>query len=287
MDSVCECCGDGSITVDGERHPQEAPRPGATAGMVVKTPATGTVGGPLRKALAVLEALAEASRPLTLSELSRLVNQPKSTLHRLMQALTDIGLAIRRESKSYELGTYLSRLAATSGSAGVQRLSYPVTPFLIELFQLTNRIVSLGTLSGTKVQHFGTLYGQEHARLAMALRQPVPAHSSAAGKLLLAMSKRNPADLFDTATAGTGMTRARTDAMRREFDRIRRTGLSYARSECIPDLVELAAPVRLGKAGPVAAVVVGDTVNTKDLRSVARALLDTVDAIEQQLADVY
>ncbi|MZE75586.1 helix-turn-helix domain-containing protein [Streptomyces sp. SID5475] len=242
-------------------------------------------GGPLRKALAVLEALAEASRPLTLSELSRLVNLPKSTLHRLMLSLTDIGLAVRRESKSYELGTYLSRLGATSGPAGVQRLSYPVTPFLLELFQLTNRIVSLGTLSGTNVQHVGTLYGQEHARLAMALRQPVPAHGSAAGKLLLALSRHDPADLSGTARAGEGATRGRRDALRREFERIRRTGLSYARSEWIPDLVELAAPVRLGRTGPVAAVVVGDTVHTRDLRGVARALLDTVGAIEQQLAD--
>ncbi|KPC78525.1 hypothetical protein ADK82_31270 [Streptomyces sp. NRRL S-4] len=271
--------------MDGDRHLQTQ-APGANAGTLVRESVPGKLGGPLRKALSVLEALAEASRPLTLSELARLVNLPKSTLHRLMLALTDIGLAVRRESKSYELGTYLSRLAATSGPAGVQRLSYPVTPFLLELFQLTNRIVSLGTLSGTKIQHVGTLYGQEHVRLAMALRQPAPAYSSAAGKLLIAMSQRNPADFFDTTTAGLGMTRAGTETMRREFDRIRRTGLSYARSEYIPDLVELAAPVRLGKAGPIAAVVVGDTVNTRDLRSVARALLDTADAIEKQLADV-
>ncbi|MEU9339920.1 helix-turn-helix domain-containing protein [Streptomyces sp. NPDC048278] len=240
----------------------------------------------MRKALAVLEALAEASRPLTLSELSRLVDLPKSTLHRLMRVLTDNGLAIRKESKSYELGTYLLRLAATGGPASVQWLNYPVTPFLIELFQLTNRIVSLGTLSGTKVQHVGTLYGQEHVRLAMALRQPVPAHSSAAGRLLLAMAKRNPADLFAATTSGSRVVSARTDALRLEFERIRRTGLSYARSEHIPELVELAAPLRLGRAGPMVAIVVGDTVTSRDLRSVARVLLDTVDAIEQDLVGV-
>ncbi|MEV1065529.1 helix-turn-helix domain-containing protein [Streptomyces sp. NPDC050263] len=248
--------------------------------------APGPAGGPLRKALAVLETLAEASRPLTLSELSHLVNLPKSTLHRLMRVLTDIGLTARKESKYYELGTYLPRLAATSGPAPVQWLNYPVTPFLIELFQLTNRIVSLGTLSGTSVQHVGTLYGQEHVRLAMALRQPVPAHGSAAGRLLLAMAERNPADLFATTMPGSRVISARTDALRREFDRIRRTGLSYARSEHIPELVELAAPVRLGKAGPMAAIVVGDTVRNRDLRTVARVLLETVDAIEQDLVAV-
>jgi DNA-binding IclR family transcriptional regulator len=270
--------------VDDGRHAR-APRPEAVADSGVRTAAPGTIGGPLRKALAVLEALSEASRPLTLSELSRLVNLPKSTLHRLMRALTDMGLAVRRESKSYELGTYLSRLAAMRGPAGMQRLTYPVTPFLIELFQLTNRIVSLGMLSGTRLQHVGTLYGQEHVRLAMALRQPVPAHRSAAGRLLLAMDQREPAELFDAATPDVRMFRTRTDTMRREFEHIRRTGLSYASNECVPDLVELAAPVRLGNAGPLAALVVGDTVNTRDLRGVARALLDTVDAIEQQLVD--
>lgn len=246
-------------------------------------PAPGLAGGPLRKTLAVLEVLAESARPLTLSELSRLVDLPKSTLHRLMRVLTDNGLAVRKESKSYELGTYLLRLAATSGPASAQWHNYPITPFLIELFQLTNRIVSLGTLSGTKVQHVGTLYGQEHVRLAMALRQPVPAHRSAAGRLLLAMARRNPADIFATTMPGSRMIPARTDAMRREFEQIRRTGLSYARSEHIPELVELAAPVRLGRAGPMAAIVVADTVTNRDLRSVARALLDTVDAIEQDL----
>lgn len=247
--------------------------------------ATGTAGRPLRKALAVLEVLAQASRPLTLSELSRLVDLPKSTLHRLMGVLTDNGLAVRKESKSYELGTYLVQLAAASGTASLQWLNYPVTPFLIELHQLTHRIVSLGTLSGTKVQHVSTLYSQEHARLAMALLQPAPAYSSAAGKLLLAMAQRNPADHFATTMPGSRVCSARTDAMQREFERIRRTGLCYARSEHIPELVELAAPVRLGRTGPMVAVVVGDTVTNRDLRSVARNLLDTVDAIEQDLAD--
>ncbi|MGP3948835.1 IclR family transcriptional regulator [Streptomyces sp. 7N604] len=246
--------------------------------------ATGSAGGPLRKVLAVLEALAGASRPLTLSELSRLVNLPKSTLHRLMRVLTDLRLTVRMESKYYALGDYLFQLGATSGLARAQSFSYTITPFLIELFQLTHKIVSVAMLSSTKVQHVGTLYGQEHVRLAMALRHPFPAHCSAAGKLLLAKSMRNPSDFYGTTpVADTRWTVRRADTMRREFERIRRTGLSYARSEYIPGLVEVAAPVHLGKAHPVAAIVVGDTVNM-DLRSVGRVLLDTVGTIEENLA---
>ncbi|KII00213.1 hypothetical protein LP52_02530 [Streptomonospora alba] len=272
--------------MDADGH-SRARRPETTAGEAVGTASTAPIGGPLRKAFTVVEVLAEAQRPLTLSELSRLANLPKSTLHRLLRALTDIGLAVQRESKSYELGTYLSRLEATGGSAGVQQLSCLVTPFLIELFQLTGRIVSLGTLSGTKVKHVGALYRQEYVELAMALRQPLPAHRSAAGRLLLAVAERNPADRIDAAPGDADSDLAGTGAMRHEFERIRRSGLSYARSECVPDLVELAAPVRLGKSGPVAAVVVGDTVNSKDLRRVARVLRSTANAIEHELVGAY
>ncbi|GAA2373069.1 IclR family transcriptional regulator [Streptomyces sp. XM4011] len=240
-------------------------------------------GGPLRKSLAVLEALAEAPRPLTLSDLSRRTGQPKSTLHRQLRILTELGLIVRMESKSYQLGTYLFHLAATSGPARLHSLGHKVTPYLIELFQLTRKIVSLGLLSGTRIQHVGTLYGQEHIPLATALRRPFPAHASAAGKLLLAKNPDVPADLGEGGGGGTRREAARADAMRRELERIRRTGLSYAPSQHIPGLVELAAPVTLGRGGPVAALVVGDTVHNRDLRSAGRVLLDTVGAIEESL----
>ncbi|WP_258396084.1 IclR family transcriptional regulator [Streptomyces sp. Amel2xB2] len=235
----------------------------------------GAAGGPLRKAFAVLESMANASRPLTLSELSRLLNLPKSSLHRLMHILTDLGLVVRTESKYYVLGDYLYELTAAGGSAKAQSLSHTITPFLIELFQLTGKIVSVGMLSGTTVQHVGTLYGPEHKRLARALREPLPAYRSAAGRLLLATCRRGP--------AGPQNADGRAERMRHEFERIRRTGLSYTRGGCVPELVELAAPVHLGRADPVAAIVVCDTVNGIDPRSHGHTLLRTVGAIEESL----
>jgi DNA-binding IclR family transcriptional regulator len=247
--------------------------------------AAGAGGGPLRKALAVLEVLAGASGPLTLSELSQQVGLPKSSLHRLMRVLTDLRLVARMPTKSYELGDYIFRLAAPGGLAKVQSFSYAITPFLLELFQATRKIVSVGMLSGSRVQHAGTLYGQEHSRLAMVLRAPVPAHCSAAGKLLLAKSMRQPVDTCGSAPmAYTPWTVTRIDRMKREFDLIRRTGLAYARSEYVPELVEVAAPVYLGNVEPVAAIVVGGMVNQTDLRAVGRLLAQMVDSIEERQA---
>jgi IclR family transcriptional regulator, KDG regulon repressor len=243
--------------------------------------AVNTGGEPLRKALAVIEALAESPGPLTLSELAHVTSVPKSTLHRLMRVLTEIGLAARTESKAYELGDYLFDLAAARGLPKVRDLSHALTPFLLELFQLTRQIVSVAVLSGAEVQYTGTLFEHGNARLAMVLRQPVPAHCSAAGKLLLARK----ADSFNRIARAsyTQWTVTSTERMNREFEQIRRTGLAYARSEYIPELVEVAAPVHLGTVDPVAAIVIGGAVNQMDLRRVSRILSETVDGIEQNL----
>jgi IclR family KDG regulon transcriptional repressor len=243
---------------------------------------TGSAGGPLRKALAVLEVLAGAGQPLTLSELAHVVSLPKSTLHRLLRILVELRLAVQAESKRYELGEYFLRLTAGRGQAKVHEVSYVITPFLLELFRLTHQVVSVAMLTGTEVHHAGTLYEQDYAKLAMALRRPVPAYCSAAGKLLLANDARQPVGLGSAPRpAYTPWTIIRPELMKREFALIRRTGLSYARGEYLPELVEVAAPVCLGNAGPVAAVVVGGTVDRMDPRAIGRILVDVVGSIEE------
>src|SRR5688500_11388674 len=104
---------------------------------------TGSPGRPLRRALTVLRVLADASTPLTLSELGQVIGAPKSTLHRIMRVLTDLGLVARMETKSYVLGDYFFQLAAGRGQARVQDLSAQITPFLLELFQRTRKMVGV------------------------------------------------------------------------------------------------------------------------------------------------
>jgi DNA-binding IclR family transcriptional regulator len=273
------CFGDGSIAVNMVRNTG-----GTVVGDMGESGATGLTGRPLRKALAVLEALGAAGRPLSLSELSELVDLPKSTVHRLIRILTDVRLAAQTRWKCYELGDYLFELTRGHDRDDIRGVGYPITPFLIELFQRTRQIICVATLSGTKVRYSGTLYTVDQTRQATALRQPVPAHCSAAGKLLLAKSLRYRAEFFDTAPAAyTRWTVTRLDMLRREFDLIRKTGLAYARGEYLPELVEVAAGVHLGRADPVAAIVVSGTVNQMDPKRAGRILLDTVASIEESL----
>lgn len=244
---------------------------------------TGSPGRPLRRALTVLQVLADSPAPLTLSELSQEIGTPKSTLHRITRVLTDLGLVARMESKSYVLGDYLFQLAARRGQARVQNLSSRITPFLLELFQRTGKVVGVGVLSGTTVHHAGVLHDHHHSRLAAAWQHPVPAHCSAAGKLLMAKTTRGEVNPSAQA-AYTPWTITTPERMRREFTQIRQIGLSYAKSEYIPGLVDIAAPVCLGNAQPIAAVAVAGAVNHTDLRSIGPVLLAVVGSIEENVA---
>ncbi|MFD9702446.1 IclR family transcriptional regulator [Lentzea sp. NPDC059081] len=242
------------------------------------TRSTGTARGRLWKVVAVVEVLAAAAAPLSLSELVEVVPLPKSTLHRLMRHLMEIGLVAQTESKRYELGDYLQRLAKQSGPARAYDVSCAITPFLLELFRATRHVVSVAVLSGGEVHHAGLLYDHDHARVAKALRQPMPAHCSAAGKLLLANGSRSAPE---PSFAHTPWTIVHEDVLRRELSLIRRTGLSYARGEYLPELFEVAAPVYLGSADPVAAVVVSGTIERMDPHSVGRVLAGVVASIEK------
>lgn len=248
---------------------------------------TESPGEPLRKAFVVLEEISDSSKPLTLSEISQRVDFPKSTLHRLMRILTDIGAVVRLDTKAYELGDYFSRLAAGRGKSRVEEFSEAITPHLIDLFRRTSAVVSVGMLSGPRVRYAGTLYRREDSRIAAALRQPVPVHRSAAGRLLLACGSRDWVEFHEAASAAYAPgTMTNPSRIKREFELIARTGVSCSRSEHPPGLVELAAPVSTGRADPFAAVVVAGTVNRTNPRAVTRMLLESVGVIEENLAEV-
>jgi IclR family KDG regulon transcriptional repressor len=247
----------------------------------------GSPGGPLRRAFAILDVLAEAGRPLTLSELAHAAKLPKSTAHRLMRVLVQLGPAARVAPRHYELSDYLSWLATARGPVNVHHLSCTITPFLLELHRLTRQVVSVAILTGSQVDHAGILHDRDHARLAMALRAPMPAHCSAAGKLLLATGPRpQPEPDEGRRVAYTSSTIVRSDTMKRELAKIRRTGLSYARGEYLPELVEVAAPVCLGHDGPVAAVVVGGLADRMNLRAAGRILQDVLGSVEEYAESV-
>src|SRR5437588_8010301 len=102
----------------------------------------------IARAGALLRALEPAPRGLALGELSAAVELPKSTVHRLVAALSQEGLVSSSPGGTVRLGPGLARL----GAAARQSLSFGLRPVLEGLRRELDETVDLAVLDGTSVR---------------------------------------------------------------------------------------------------------------------------------------
>ncbi|MGW5648258.1 helix-turn-helix domain-containing protein [Saccharopolyspora sp. NPDC003752] len=132
------------------------------------------------RALSLLEALAAHGSPSSLSGLARVTGLSKATVHRILNTLVARGFA-ERAGDDYTLGNQMLQLRPeVIRAAALQR---KLMPLLLPLYERTHCAVSIGVLHRGYVFYSDRLHRQWHDD---SFRQPVPAHCSAVGKLLLA-----------------------------------------------------------------------------------------------------
>ena len=146
--------------------------------------------GALGRSLTLLQALAGADGPRNLTALVGLVGLPKTTTHRLLQSLLANDLVTRSRS-GYSLGHRMYDLAELVRSREAE-LRRSLMPFLVNLYERTGQVVRLGVLRGDDCVYLETLRGHRHAGTLGSFGDRLPAHTTAAGKLLLAYRDQGP-----------------------------------------------------------------------------------------------
>ncbi|MEU7474405.1 helix-turn-helix domain-containing protein [Lentzea sp. NPDC042327] len=140
-------------------------------------------GRPVKKAFELVELLS-SSGAMTLAELARASGLPKSSLHRMMDALTGSSL-VRRTSSGYEIGDCLFDLIDDSARARVDRvLKSTLAPHIIDLRERTGGVVSTGILAGSHVRQVDVQYDLRHLCLVQRVPTMLPAHCTAIGRAL-------------------------------------------------------------------------------------------------------
>jgi DNA-binding IclR family transcriptional regulator len=208
--------------------------------------------GTLCRTLTVLRFVAANGRPVGPSEVARQTRLPKTTAHRMLTTLASQG-ALRRIGTGYLVDEGNGWPIGPEHAAWV-RLRRITKPFLIDLFQETGQIVGIYVLNSQTIRCLDILYTHTQAGMAISTEERLPAHSTAAGRLLLAYSP---------------VPRADPDG---ELALIRECGIaSYERGGSTP-MTELAAPVfdRTGRA--VAALGIAGPATEIDPRATARVL---------------
>lgn len=232
----------------------------------------------LTKAFDLLRAFNAQERVMTLSELSRASGMPKSTVHRLLARLVDLG-AVEPHRSGYKIGMGLLQLGAATPAGYMRDLALP---HLTRLHQWTGCTVLMGALRGFDVVYLEKIAQPDSPVAIATIGARLPANCTALGLSLLAHEDFD--DLRDflpsplprlTAKSTTGV-----DDLIVRLRQIRAEGVARETEEAQPGLACVAAPIVLNGFA-VGAISVGfpaaepPRVNVSGaLRTTARQIVD-------------
>jgi IclR family KDG regulon transcriptional repressor len=213
----------------------------------------------VERAFDLLEALA-AGGEQGVTELARRTGLVPSTAHRLLGTLTKRGYVTHRpRSGRYLLGYKLVELAS-AGGLGLSRLRTVARGHLEAIQQATGESVNLVVLEGDRVVYVDQVEGSRSVRMFTAVGTATPAHTTGAGKAMMAYydpelvaalyAGREPLDRLTPRTLTT------LDALRDDFERIRRRGYAIDNEEHEEGVGCVAAPVFDHTDAPCAAISV-------------------------------
>jgi DNA-binding IclR family transcriptional regulator len=239
--------------------------------MAVVPPARRESVQSVERAFDLLESLA-AGGEQGVTELARRTGLVPSTAHRLLGTLTKRGYVTHRaESGRYLLGYKLVELASVGGF-GLSRLRTVARAHLEAIQRATGESVNLVVLEGDQVVYVDQVEGSRSVRMFTAVGTAAPAHTTAAGKAIMAYSEpelvtRLYADR-EPLPRLTPRTLITVDALRDDFERIRRRGYALDNEEHEEGVGCVATPLfdhtgqpcaAISVSGPTARILHADT----------------------------
>jgi DNA-binding IclR family transcriptional regulator len=212
----------------------------------------------LRKLASVLSLFTFEQPELTGSEIAALLNRPKSTVYRTLNAIAAAGfLDHDRATGHYRLGIRLASLGEIARqSTSLQRLAHAA---LTRVTGQTGELSTVMVQTGPQGINIEVVESRQVLMLPGLVGTPQPLHASAGGKAILAWQDEEaviqtfpwPLERFTRSTI--------TDRKRflAELGLVRRNGYGTSWGEHSADIVGAGAPVRDHRGTVVAAMTVG------------------------------
>jgi len=207
----------------------------------VTEPATGVQV--IARAAQMLRALEDQPQGLNLAQLAGRVGLPRSTVHRIVAALTTEGLLASEPAGKIRIGPEFGRLA----KVGLTESWRPVEPVMQRVHDDLGETVDCAILSGNQVRVIHVMPTTRHMLRAIAeVGQSFPLYSTAKGRALLAAMDR-PAALRllpPVLHPYTPHTLTSVEAIEAELDKVAETGVAYDCEETTLGICAAAIAVR-------------------------------------------
>lgn len=195
----------------------------------------------------VLEALAAARQPVSISELSQKLGLHISTVHRLLGTLIERGYARQDESGGrYGIGPRLLELAG--GLHEQVDIRQEAHPYLELLASQVGETANLSVRSGNNLVYIDQVQSARLVRMFTRVGSSAPLYCTGSGKLFLAYSgnfepELNRFLLETRLEPRTPATITDPQDLREELHRISERGYSFDNEEMEEGVVCVAAPV--------------------------------------------
>jgi len=197
------------------------------------------------RALQLLEALT-ADEEMGLMDLAKRTDLLPSTAHRLLATLGDRGYVYQnRETGKYLLSFRVLELAGHVAHR-TDRLRAAARPFLERICRVCRETTNLVLLDQWNIVYVDQVLGERAVRLFAQVGRNIPAHTTGAGKAMLAFSAEDDLralfdhEPFESFTPNTITT---AKALAAELRRIRRRGYAMDNEEYEEGVTCVAAPI--------------------------------------------
>lgn len=241
------------------------------------------------RAMSLFELLANAQRGMTLSELSRKLNIPKSTTHYLIHTLVTRGYVQRgADGRHYLLGLRLSDVA--SASAAELNLRTMATPFLRQMAARLNLTSTATVLRGAEGVIVARIESFQDTGGGAWIGRHVDLHCTAQGKALISTLAEEHLDrLFAGRELAhyTSKTISSLTSLKAHLTQVRANGFALNDEEQVIGLRAIAVPV----IDPIGAVVASVSVRGSTAQiplsrvpQIARDVMPIAYALSQELS---
>ena len=223
----------------------------------------------LERADVILEAFDARHEDLTLLGLVERTGLPKTTVHRTVKKMLELGWVQCRDGR-YTIGIRLFERAVLAARP-ISLRAAALAP-MQALRTATLETVHLAVLDGTQVVYLEKLTGHRPIGTSSRVGGRLPALCTALGKVLMAFRAEGPWSAVDVPVARTEHTLTDPVEIRRVLARVRREGVAYDREEGDLGVHCVAAPVTAPDGACVAALSVTGPAGRLDFCRLAPAV---------------
>lgn len=207
------------------------------------------------KAIYIVEILASnADVGISLAELSTLIKMPKSSTHRYLVTLQELGLAERKDGDRFCLGAKVIEIAGVFLAKSDLRNESQVV--MNELAEKTGETIHLAVPSGREVVYISKIESPHALGMSSHIGSRLPMYCTSLGKAILAFSNTEllEAVLSEKLEARTSQTKLSPAALRAELVSVRSQGFALDNEENEPGIRCVGAPVLDYSSKAIAAI---------------------------------